>query len=221
MMMTGLCAFPLTPIAHGKVDEDAFIQLIHHLAAAGVDAIGALGSTGSYAYLTRQERQHLAKVAVDQAGGIPVMVSIGAIRLDEVLALAEAAQQAGVSAVMMAPVSYQRLKPDEVLALYEAVTRQLSVPLCIYDNPGTTGFSFTDDLLGRSQRCRPSVPLNSPRSQGHRSAVKRGWRRYAPEYHTPFPSVLAGTGKRLRGLPQAVIPGTPWQAGCSRPSVWR
>jgi len=147
MMMTGLCAFPLTPIAHGKVDEDAFIQLIHHLAAAGVDAIGALGSTGSYAYLTRQERQHLAKVAVDQAGGIPVMVSIGAIRLDEVLALAEAAQRAGVSAVMMAPVSYQRLKPDEVLALYEAVTRQLSVPLCIYDNPGTTGFSFTDDLL--------------------------------------------------------------------------
>ena len=31
--------------------------------------------------------------------------------------------------------------------LYETVTRQLSVPLCIYDNPATTGFSFSDELL--------------------------------------------------------------------------
>ncbi len=146
-MLTGLSAFPLTPIAHGNVDEAAFIQLIQRLVAAGVDSIGALGSTGSYAYLTLRERKRLAGLAVKEAGGIPVMVSIGAMRLDEVLELADAAQQAGVSAVMMAPVSYQRLKPDEVFALYETVTRQLSVPLCIYDNPGTTGFSFTDDLL--------------------------------------------------------------------------
>lgn len=146
-MLTGLSAFPLTPIAGGKVDEAAFIHLIKNLVTAGVDSIGALGSTGSYAYLTTHERSRLTQRAVDEACGIPVMVSIGAIRFDDVLTLAEAAQQAGVSAVMMAPVSYQRLKPDEVFSLYETVTRHLSVPLCIYDNPGTTGFSFTDELL--------------------------------------------------------------------------
>ena len=49
--------------------------------------------------------------------------------------------------MLLAPVSYQRLTEDEVFNLYETVTRQLSVPLCIYDNPATTGFSFSDELL--------------------------------------------------------------------------
>lgn len=81
------------------------------------------------------------------ADDIPVIVSIGALRLDDILRLADNAQSAGVSGVLMAPVSYQRLTEEEVFNLYEAVSRQLSVPLCIYDNPATTGFAFSDELL--------------------------------------------------------------------------
>jgi 4-hydroxy-tetrahydrodipicolinate synthase len=146
-MLRGLSAFPLTPITNNNVDEAAFVHLITNLVAAGVDSIGAVGSTGSYAYLTRDERRRVAELAVQHAEGIPVLVSIGAIRLDDVLAIAEDAQRAGVKAVMMAPVSYQRLNAEEVYTLYETVTRHLSVPLCLYDNPATTGFAFTDDLL--------------------------------------------------------------------------
>ncbi len=46
-------------------------------------------------------------------------------------------------------MSYQKLSDDEVLELYETVTRNLSVPLCVYDNPGTTHFDFSDELHGR------------------------------------------------------------------------
>jgi 4-hydroxy-tetrahydrodipicolinate synthase len=146
-MLRGLSAFPLTPITNNNVDEAAFVHLITNLVAAGVDSIGAVGSTGSYAYLTRDERRRVTELAVQHAEGIPVLVSIGAIRLDDVLAIAEDAQRAGVKAVMMAPVSYQRLNAEEVYTLYDTVTRHLSVPLCLYDNPATTGFAFTDDLL--------------------------------------------------------------------------
>jgi 4-hydroxy-tetrahydrodipicolinate synthase len=34
-----------------------------------------------------------------------------------------------------------------VFRLFERVTTELSVPLCIYDNAATSGFIFTDDLL--------------------------------------------------------------------------
>lgn len=44
-------------------------------------------------------------------------------------------------------MSYQRLTAEEVFTLYETVTHRISVPLCIYDNPATTGFEFNDDLL--------------------------------------------------------------------------
>ncbi|MFT0531485.1 dihydrodipicolinate synthase family protein [Castellaniella hirudinis] len=148
-MFAGLSAFPLTPISGDCIDEAAFASLVQRLTTAGVDSICALGSTGSYAYLTIAERARVARLAVEHAGGTPVIVGIGAVRARDVLALADDAQRAGASGVLLAPVSYQKLTGDEVFGLYEAVTRQLSVPLCVYDNPGTTHFQFTDELHGR------------------------------------------------------------------------
>ncbi|VTQ52602.1 dihydrodipicolinate synthase [Campylobacter jejuni] len=148
-MFTGLSAFPLTPLTDKGIDEKAFVRLMERLAEAGVDSIGALGSTGSYAYLKHSERDRVARLAVEHARGIPVMVSIGSVRTSDVLHLAEDAQRAGVSAVLLAPVSYQKLTEDEVFTLYETVSRHLSVPLCVYDNPATTHFDFSDTLYAR------------------------------------------------------------------------
>ncbi len=146
-MFHGLSAFPLTPLKEGKFDERAFTRLLAPLVEAGVDSLGVLGSTGSYAYLTLGERAQIARCAVEHANGIPVMVSIGVLRLDDILRLADEAQAAGAAGVLMAPVSYQRLTADEAFSLYERVTRQLSVPLCVYDNPATTGFEFSRELM--------------------------------------------------------------------------
>jgi len=148
-MFSGLSAFPLTPMNEDRPDEAAYGALVARLAAAGVDAIGALGSTGGYAYLSRDERQRAARIAVEHAGAVPVMIGIGALRTRDVLALADDAQRAGASAVLLAPMSYLKLSADEVYALYAAVTASLSVPLCVYDNPGTTQFTFSDELHGR------------------------------------------------------------------------
>ncbi|WP_308470687.1 MULTISPECIES: hypothetical protein [unclassified Rathayibacter] len=46
-MLTGLSAFPLTPLRDDSIDERSFAALVERLARAGVDSIGALGSTGS------------------------------------------------------------------------------------------------------------------------------------------------------------------------------
>lgn len=148
-MFSGLAAFPLTPISDNRVDDPAFAALVRRLADARVDAIGALGSTGSYVYLNRDERSRVARLAVDNADGTPVIVGIGAVATRDVLAHADDAQQAGASALLLAPVSYHRLRPDEVFDLYKTVAHNISVPLCVYDNPGTTAFEFTDELHGR------------------------------------------------------------------------
>lgn len=149
MLFTGLSAFPLTPSDESGIDEKAYARLVARLAEAGVDSIGALGSTGNYAYLSREQRAAAVRIAVEAADGVPVMAGIGALRTSQVLALAEDAQRAGVSAVLLAPMTYQSLTDDEVFGLYEQVTRELSVPLCVYDNPATTHVRFTDELHGR------------------------------------------------------------------------
>ncbi len=167
-MFHGLSAFPLTPMNESGIDETAFANLVERLVAAGVDSICALGSTGSYAYLTLAERRRVAQLAVDHAGGVPVMIGIGAMRTRDVLVLAEHAHEAGAAGVLLAPVSYQKLTDNEVFDLYEMVTRSLSIPLCVYDNPGTTHFEFSDQLHGRIAGLPhvgsikiPGVPLNA------------------------------------------------------------
>ncbi|WNY86998.1 dihydrodipicolinate synthase family protein [Leclercia adecarboxylata] len=146
-MFNGLSAFPLTPLVQGKPDEKAFGALIEALAAAEVNSIGALGSTGSYAYLTRKQRFAITRLAVSAAAGVPVMTSIGSVNAEEIVRLAEDAQKAGVSGLLLAPLCYQKLTAEEVFRLYERVCGEISVPLCIYDNPATSGFEFNDELL--------------------------------------------------------------------------
>jgi 4-hydroxy-tetrahydrodipicolinate synthase len=57
-----------------------------------------LGSTGSYAYLTREQRKRVALLARELAGDIPMMVCVGAVSTDAILRLTEDAQQAGADA---------------------------------------------------------------------------------------------------------------------------
>ncbi|MEA5101395.1 dihydrodipicolinate synthase family protein [Pantoea sp. S18] len=148
-MFTGLSAFPLTPITASGVDEQGYSKILARLTAARVDSLGILGSTGSYAYLTREQRNRIATLAKQLAEDIPVIVCVGAVSTDAILHLVDDAQAAGANALLLPAVSYQSLRDEEVFALFETVTRHASVPVCVYDNPGTTHFTFTDELHGR------------------------------------------------------------------------
>lgn len=151
-MFTGLSAFPLTPVTNAGFDEPGFIRILERITSAGADSIGVLGSTGSYAYLTRPQRSRIAAIAKSYAGNIPVMVCVGSVSTDEVLRLADDAQTVGADALLLPPVSYQTLREDEVFGLFETLIQHVSVPVCIYDNPGTTRFEFSDELHGRIAR---------------------------------------------------------------------
>lgn len=184
-LFTGLSAFPLTPLRHDQVDEHSFVRLVERCVAAGVDSITALGSTGSYAYLHREERAAVARLAVEHAGETPVFVGIGALRTSDVLAHAEDAQAAGAAALLLAPMTYQPLTDDDVVDLFAAVTAASSVPVIVYDNPGTTHFGFSPQLYGRIAQLPgiasikiPAVPLDPHEAREHVSRL----RAVVPEY---------------------------------------
>jgi len=176
---TGLSAFPLTPFADDHVDESAFIRLVQRLTCAGVDSITALGSTGSYMYLSRNERAHVAKLAVEHAAGTPVIIGVGAMRTSQVLEHIDDAVAAGAQGVLLAPVGYQALSEAEVLDLYRAATKHSDRPVIVYDNPRTTHFEFTDDLYARIASLPgiasikiPGVPSHPGKAKKHVQAIR-------------------------------------------------
>ncbi|CAN7197671.1 dihydrodipicolinate synthase family protein [Rhizobium sp. LjRoot98] len=151
MLFHGLSAFPITPCdAAGGVDTGALSNLLKRIDAAGADSIGLLGSTGSYMYLSRAEKRRAIDTATECLGGrTPVIVGVGALRTDEAVALAHDAQDAGAQGLLLAPASYTPLGDDEVFEHFSAVATATSLPLCIYNNPGTTHFSISQTLLSR------------------------------------------------------------------------
>ena len=161
-MFNGLSAFPLTPMSGESVDLDAVARLVARAAQSGADSLGVLGSTGNYAYLSREERRMVLETSVEAAGGVPVLAGVGALRTRDVLRLAGDAQTAGASALLLAPVSYQRLSEAEVFGLYEDVASESDLPIIVYDNPGTTGFTFTDELHARIARIPGIASIKIP-----------------------------------------------------------
>ncbi|WP_288431651.1 dihydrodipicolinate synthase family protein [uncultured Agrobacterium sp.] len=147
----GLSAFPLTPAdENGRVDVEALSRLVERLDAAQVDSVGLLGSTGSYAYLSRAERLRAVQAAAEcLKGKRTLMVGVGALRTDEAMALAKDAESAGADALLLAPMSYTPLTQEEAYHHFAAVAGATALPLCIYNNPSTTHFTFSDELLVR------------------------------------------------------------------------
>ncbi|MGO4587377.1 dihydrodipicolinate synthase family protein [Paenarthrobacter sp. 2TAF44] len=161
-MFNGLSAFPLTPMSGEGVDLDTVARLVARAAQSGVDSLGVLGSTGNYAYLSREERRMVLETSVEAAGGVPVLAGVGALRTRDVLTLAGDAHTAGASALLLAPVSYQRLSEAEVFGLFEDVASESDLPIVVYDNPGTTGFTFTDELHARIARIPGIASIKIP-----------------------------------------------------------
>ncbi|VDS09031.1 4-hydroxy-tetrahydrodipicolinate synthase [Paracoccus haematequi] len=147
----GLSAFPITPAdPEGRVLADDLRAILRRCAEAGVDSICVLGSTGGYAYLDPDQRRATAEAAMAEIGGqVPVIVGVGALRTSMAQSLARHAQDSGADGLLVAPISYTPLTEDEVFAHYAAIAEASDLPICVYDNPTTTHFSFSVNLLRR------------------------------------------------------------------------
>ncbi len=163
----GLSAFPITPTdTDGQIISDQLGLLMTRLVTAKVDSIGLLGSTGGYAYLDRSQRAAAIRAAVDYARGrVPIIAGVGALRTDDAVNLARDAAQNGADGVLLAPVSYTPLTEEEVAHHFVAVADATDLPLCIYNNPSTTHFNFSLDLLRRLSQVDNILAVKMPLPQ--------------------------------------------------------
>ncbi|SFS19375.1 dihydrodipicolinate synthase family protein [Yoonia litorea] len=159
----GLSAFPITPCSDdGVVNEAALSAMIERISGAQVNSIGLLGSTGTYAYLDREQRRRAVAAAAKVKGTVPLIVGVGAMRTDSVVALASDAADQGADGLLLAPVSYTPLTDDEVFSLYHDVSTSTDLPICIYNNPSTTHFTFSTSLLERLAALKGIAAVKMP-----------------------------------------------------------
>lgn len=145
----GIIAYPITPFdKNEKVDIPLFKKLVEKLIASGSHGIAPLGSTGVLPYLTDEEKEAVTEATINQVNGrVPVLVGVSNLTTERTIYHSKFAEKAGATAVMIIPMSYWKLTDDEILRHFDAVAREISIPIMAYNNPATGGVDMSPALL--------------------------------------------------------------------------
>lgn len=145
----GIIAYPITPFTKAEeVDLSLFKKMVEQLIINHADAIAPLGSTGVLPYLNSDEKQAIVKATIEQVNGrCPVLVGVSNLTTEETIQDAKYAEKMGAEAVMIIPMSYWKLTDDEIYTHYQAVAKEISIPIMAYNNPTTGGVDMSPELL--------------------------------------------------------------------------
>lgn len=180
----GIIPALLTPMdARGeRLDLSAARELVGILAARGVHALYALGTTGEAPLLTTAERQSFLEAILPAAGSVPVAVQVGALSTAEACALARHAAQAGAAAVAAIPPSYYAVTAREILEYYRAIARAAApLPLYLYNIPSHARNDLAPPFVRDLREAIPSA-AGIKDSTGNPDRVKRLVRAVGPGF---------------------------------------
>src|SRR4051794_27332108 len=114
----GVIVAALTPRGKkGDLDFGAAFELIDYLCKARVRGIAFFTATGEYPAYTVDERTRLVYLAAKRSR-IPVFAGVGAMSLDDSVALAREAQHAGAAGVFLPPPHFFRYSQEELAEFY-------------------------------------------------------------------------------------------------------
>jgi dihydrodipicolinate synthase/N-acetylneuraminate lyase len=156
-MLRGALAAVVTPLRDegAALDEEAFRPYLEFLAAAGLDGILALGTTGEGILLSAAERRRAAELFLE--GPLPVIVHCGAQTTAETCALAEHAAGAGAAGVAVISPPYFALDDDALLAHLAAAARAAEpVPFYVYEFKARSGYAVPVPVLERLRERAPN-----------------------------------------------------------------
>jgi 4-hydroxy-tetrahydrodipicolinate synthase len=131
-----------------RVDEEAFVALMHHLAAHGSDGFVIAGSTGESSTLSDDEQLRLIELAVrERPPGCTIVAGTGSNDTRHAVFLTEQATALGADAQLSVTPYYNKPSARGLIAHYEAVARATERPIMLYNIPGRAVTNIGPALL--------------------------------------------------------------------------
>jgi len=149
--LRGTVAAALTPLRDrgDALDEEAFTPMVEFLAAAGLDGVLALGTTGEGILLSGSERLRATELFVQSAAGrLRVIAHCGAQTTRETTSLAAHAAGSGADGVAVIGPPY--FAPDEraLLSHFSEAARACSpLPFYVYEFAARAGYQVPLSVL--------------------------------------------------------------------------
>ena len=119
----GVFPYLVSPIdAQGRILTDVLGRLVSDLIKAGVHGLTPLGSTGEFAYLTREQRAAVVQATIEAAGKrVPVIAGVASTSTADAVAQAKHYQSLGADGILAILEAYFPLKDAQIESYFRAI----------------------------------------------------------------------------------------------------
>lgn len=150
-MLKGSLVALITPMNQdGSINYEQLHDLIDWHIENGTDGIVAVGTTGESATLPVEEHLAIIEATVKHVNKrIPVIAGTGANNTVEAIALSKAAEQAGADYTLSVVPYYNKPSQEGIYQHFKAIAEATSIPMIIYNVPGRTVVSMSNDTILR------------------------------------------------------------------------
>ena len=150
-MLKGSLVALITPMNQdGSINYEQLHDLIDWHIENGTDGIVAVGTTGESATLPVEEHLAVIEATVKHVNKrIPVIAGTGANNTVEAIALSKAAEQAGAAYTLSVVPYYNKPSQEGIYQHFKAIAEATSIPMIIYNVPGRTVVSMSNDTILR------------------------------------------------------------------------
>lgn len=150
-MLKGSLVALITPMNQdGSINYEQLHDLIDWHIENGTDGIVAVGTTGESATLPVEEHLAVIEDTVKHVNKrVPVIAGTGANNTVEAIALSKAAEQAGADYTLSVVPYYNKPSQEGIYQHFKAIAEATSIPMVIYNVPGRTVVSMSNDTILR------------------------------------------------------------------------
>lgn len=157
----------------GRVDEDAAVRLMNHLADHGSDGLVICGTTGEVSTLTDSEQLALIELAVrEMRGRCTIVAGVGSNDTRHAVHLTERATELRPDALLSVNPYYNKPSRRGIVRHYEEVNRATDLPILLYNIPQRTASDMDNDLLAELAQLehiagvKQANPVNLQKTEG-------------------------------------------------------
>ncbi|MBW1704194.1 MAG: 4-hydroxy-tetrahydrodipicolinate synthase [Deltaproteobacteria bacterium] len=149
-MFKGAIVAIVTPFKDGKVDEDAYRELIEFQIENGTNAIVPCGTTGESATLNMEEHSRVIDVAISAVNKrVPVIAGTGGNNTNEAIELTTHAKKAGADATLQVAPYYNKPTQEGLYQHFKAISDAVPLPQVLYNVPGRTSVNILPETVAR------------------------------------------------------------------------
>jgi 4-hydroxy-tetrahydrodipicolinate synthase len=142
----------------GRLDEEAYRELVVRQLKGGTAGLVPCGSTGEAATLTHEEYRRCVEIACEATRGeIPVVAGIGTNATWKALEQAREAETLGADGLLVLAPYYNKPTQEGLYRHFRAVCRETRLPVMLYNIPGRTAVNVAPKTIARIAKDCPNL----------------------------------------------------------------